>query len=454
MSNESIMGLFGKVNPQQIRNDALDRSMISPAQMSQQGLLEQVVSMGRNAGTMLGYGGGRMLGGKVAGEVTQQIMAEAAKGANPLAQAKIAYELFAANGMGREAQVAMERVAELQKEQDALRQTADLANVDFSESTSVRQAADAALRSGDREGGVALLKQAQQLKKAEEEAAKRKTLVESRAAGIVRNNPEIPAEVVPLVAGDDDIFKEWSKTLFEAQKNNYDLSYQTFDGERVMRLVDKNTGNLVKEVTLGQAAQTGTKVEVNTGDMETAGQKSKGTVLGKGVGEDLLKTRLAAQTANENLPKMYEALNILETQPITTGLGAAFYDILNQLRAQYLSDKEAGNIVQNDQYLDSLVGGDVFNAIADLGIGARGIDTPKEKDFLLEVVTGKRSLSKGALIDITKMRIGNTEKSVKRFNDYLSKGDYKDLETILGRKLSPIELRNANGRYTTSNWKN
>ena len=444
MSNESIMGLFGKVNPQQIRNDALDRSMISPAQMSQQGLLEQVVSMGRNAGTMLGYGGGRMLGGKVAGEVTQQIMAEAAKGANPLAQAKIAYELFAANGMGREAQVAMERVAELQKEQDALRQTADLANVDFSESTSVRQAADAALRSGDRAGGVALLKQAQQLKKAEEEAAKRKTLVESRAAGIVRNNPEIPAEVVPLVAGDDDIFKEWSKTLFEAQKNNYDLSYQTFDGERVMRLVDKDTGNLVKEVTLGQAAQTGTKVEVNTGDLETAGQKSKGTVLGKGVGEDLLKTRLAAQTANENLPKMYEALNILETQPITTGLGAAFYDILNQLRAQYLSDKEAGNIVQNDQYLDSLVGGDVFNAIADLGIGARGIDTPKEKDFLLEVVTGKRSLSKGALIDITKMRIGNTEKSVKRFNDYLSKGDYKDLETILGRKLSPIELRNAN----------
>ena len=186
--------------------------------------------------------------------------------------------------------------------------------------------------------------------------------------------------------------------------------------------------------------------------MQTAGQKSKGTVLGKGVGEDLLKTRLAAQTANENLPKMYEALNILETQPITTGLGAAFYDILNQLRAQYLSDKEAGNIVQNDQYLDSLVGGDVFNAIADLGIGARGIDTPAEKDFLLEVVTGKRSLSKGALIEITKMRIENTEKSVNKFNDYLSKGDYADYEKALGRKLSPIELRSANQAPTSSNW--
>lgn len=79
MSNESIMGLFGNLNPQQIRNDALDRSMISPAQMSQQGLLQQVVSMGRNAGTMLGYGGGRMLGGKVAGETEAQYLDEAIK---------------------------------------------------------------------------------------------------------------------------------------------------------------------------------------------------------------------------------------------------------------------------------------------------------------------------------------------------------------------------------------
>ena len=79
MSNESIMGLFGNLNPQQIRNDALDRSMISPAQMSQQGLLQQVVSMGRNAGTMLGYGGGRMLGGNVAGETEAQYLDEAIK---------------------------------------------------------------------------------------------------------------------------------------------------------------------------------------------------------------------------------------------------------------------------------------------------------------------------------------------------------------------------------------
>ncbi len=411
-----------------------------------------IAAVGGNMGAQLGQAVPGLLGMPNKQQKIRKIMQAVGSISDPLGQAKEAYKLFQQEGMPQEAQAVLQNIQELQKEADTLKQTADLANVDFSNSASVQQAAQAALRSGDRAGGVSLLKEARQLKETEEKNAKRKTLVESRAAGIARNNPDMPKELVPLVAGDDDIFKEWSKTLFEAKKNNYDLSYQTFDGERVMRLVDKDTGNLVKEVTLGKAAQTGTNVEVNTGDMQTAGEKSKGTVLGKGVGEDLLKTRLAAQTANENLPKMYTALNILKTQPITTGLGYQFYDIINQIRSQYLNDKEAGVEVTNNQYLDSLVGADVFNAIADLGIGARGIDTPAEKDFLLEVVTGKRSLSENALIAITEMRIKNTEKSVKKFNDYLSKGDYKDLETILGRKLSPIELRNANGNYTTSNW--
>ena len=432
-------------------------------QMKQQQLFQQqlgqsttpqsfIATVGSNMGNVLGQGVSNALGGPSKQQKIQRILQSVGNISDPLGQAKEAYKLLQQEGLGQEAQKVLQRIQELQKGADALKQTADLANVDFSSAAAVQQAAQDALRSGDRAGGVALLKEAKQLKEAEGKQTKRTTLVESRAAGIVRNNPDMPAEVVPLVAGDDDLFKEWGKTLFEAKKNNYDLSYQTFDGERVMRLVDKETGKLIKEVVLGKAAQTGTNVEINTGDMQTAGEKSKGTVLGKGVGEDLLKTRLAAQTANENLPKMYTALNILKTQPITTGLGYQFYDIINQLRSQYLSDKEAGVEVTNNQYLDSLVGGDVFNAIADLGIGARGIDTPAEKDFLLEVVTGKRSLSKDALIEITEMRIENTEKSVNRFNDYLSKGDYKDLETILGRKLSPIELRNANQAPTVSNW--
>ena len=77
-----ILGLFDTQSPQQLRNAALDSMMISPTQMGSQGLLQQVVSMGQNAGTMLGMGAGRLLGGKVAGEVEAAYVDEAIKAGN------------------------------------------------------------------------------------------------------------------------------------------------------------------------------------------------------------------------------------------------------------------------------------------------------------------------------------------------------------------------------------
>ena len=159
-----------------------------------------------------------------------------------------------------------------------------------------------------------------------------------------------------------------------------------------------------------------------------------------------------AEKAEKNLPKMYAALNIMKTKDINTGIGASFFNIVNKVRQQYLNDKAAGNVVQNNEYLDSLVGGDVFNAIADLGIGARGIDTPAEKDFLLEVVTGKRSLNKEALIDITEMRIKTTEDNVTKFNTALKNGDLKKWEKAQGRDFTPIPLRSSGAAPSVSNW--
>jgi hypothetical protein len=72
-----ILGLFGGQNPQQLRNAALDSMLVSPAQMGSQGLLQQVVSMGQNAGTVAGMGAGRLMGGKVAGEVEASYLEQA-----------------------------------------------------------------------------------------------------------------------------------------------------------------------------------------------------------------------------------------------------------------------------------------------------------------------------------------------------------------------------------------
>ena len=115
-----ILGLFGGRNPQQLRGDALDSLLVSPTQMGSQGLLQQVVSMGRNAGSVAGMGVGQLLGGKVAGEVEASYIEEAIKNASKVegtpAQKMKAVADFLADkpGMGSQYMKAMEEARKLE----------------------------------------------------------------------------------------------------------------------------------------------------------------------------------------------------------------------------------------------------------------------------------------------------------------------------------------------------
>ena len=117
-----ILGLFNSQSPQQIRGAALDSMMISPAQMGSQGLLQQVVSMGQNAGTMLGMGAGSLLGGKVAGEVEASYIEEALKqaqaaGGTPAAKMKLVANFLADKpGMSGQAMKALTEARRLEAE--------------------------------------------------------------------------------------------------------------------------------------------------------------------------------------------------------------------------------------------------------------------------------------------------------------------------------------------------
>jgi len=58
-----VLTLFNMPSSSDVRQAYLDSQMISPAQMGNQSLLQQVASLGANAGAGLGYAAGRMLGG-------------------------------------------------------------------------------------------------------------------------------------------------------------------------------------------------------------------------------------------------------------------------------------------------------------------------------------------------------------------------------------------------------
>jgi len=117
-----ILGLFNAQSPQDIRNKALDSMMISPTQMGSQGLLQQVVSMGQNAGTMMGMGAGSLLGGKVAGEVEAAYLDEAVKAGSavkgtPVEKMQAVADALADKpGMGKQYMMAQREVRRLQAE--------------------------------------------------------------------------------------------------------------------------------------------------------------------------------------------------------------------------------------------------------------------------------------------------------------------------------------------------
>lgn len=116
---ESIYKLFDYESPATLRSSYL-KGITSPT--SGGDLYSQLAQAGTNTGALLGYGLGRMFGYDAPGvnkaQAIDQVMSEAAKGSSPLAQATRAYEMFSAQGMGREAAIAMERLAELKKESD------------------------------------------------------------------------------------------------------------------------------------------------------------------------------------------------------------------------------------------------------------------------------------------------------------------------------------------------
>ena len=409
-----------------------------------------LATVGSNMGSQIGQGVSSALGMPNKQQKIQKILQAVGNISDPLGQAKEAYKLFQQEGMAQEAQKILQSIKELQKEQDTFDQTANLANTDFSSSTAVLDAAKKALRSGDRAGGLSLMQQAKQLKADEDKTTARTAVVSRRTTGITARNPDMPVDFIPLVANEDDLFKEWSKSVLEAKKENNNVSYQVVGNKKYMYVTD-SAGNIVNKLELGSApAVSSTTVNLPVG--ENASEKALGEVIGKGVGGRIEGIITNAEKAEKNLPKMYTALNIMKTKDINTGIGSSFFNIVNKVRQQYLNDKAAGNVVQNNEYLDSLVGGDVFNAIADLGIGARGIDTPAEKEFLLEVVTGKRSLNKEALIAITEMRIKNTEENINKFNNALKNGDLKKWEKAQGRDFTPIPLRSSGAAPTVSNW--
>ena len=168
--------------------------------------------------------------------------------------------------------------------------------------------------------------------------------------------------------------------------------------------------------------------------------KAYSGVIAAGAGKQDLEQISRAQIIPQDFAKIDETLNILKKTDINTGLGADLFTVLDKARAQVTADKKAGTRAVNTEYLDSLLGSAVFPQIQALGIGARGMDTPAEREFLRKVMTGSIGLTKDTLIKMTELRRKGLENESAQFNKRVEKGEFKPYEEAARRKVEPIKV--------------
>jgi hypothetical protein len=212
---------------------------------------------------------------------------------------------------------------------------------------------------------------------------------------------------------------------------------ETADGQL---LVDMGTGQTI--ANLGRAPDRRNIATTNVNVSGTA-ENEYAKVAGKSTAERDVNVIENAQAVATTLPKMYETRQLLETGDLNTGIGAEIQQVIDRTRSKFLNDKSAGRVVNDTEYLNALLGSDVFPQISALGIGARGLDTPAEREFLRQVITGTITMDRNTLKRLTDFRIRSAERAVEKYNKQLDAGEFKQYQTVTGRTLNPVETRTA-----------
>ena len=236
-----------------------------------------------------------------------------------------------------------------------------------------------------------------------------------------------------------------AQALSAAEKERYfDVLEQAAKSKSFRTLTTKEKENRGLDVNRAwQVDQTGklyapggqppANINVNSGE-------TYAEALAKYLAEDDRALVNNAQKSVSNLSKIDQTLNSLLNEDINTGIGANFFTTFDRLKGQFGADELAANRATQDQFLDSLLGSAVFEQIGALGIGARGLDTPAEREFLREVLTGTRSLSKETLLEMTQARRDRDIQNIQLYNDRVERGDLDAYFDIRGGEKRKLEI--------------
>jgi len=196
----------------------------------------------------------------------------------------------------------------------------------------------------------------------------------------------------------------------------------------------------VRQAQAAAAAEGKAGVEARTAPGIEYGKK-----VGGDTGEADVKQYDTVNSAVENITKIDELLSHLKTSDATTGMGAEFRNNVQRVINLVTESEKSGKKVSDTEILDTMMGSEVFPLIKSLGIGARGMDTPAEREFMRSVMTGQIALNKQTLIKMAEMRRNIAVRAIDRWNNRVDKGELDKFFQSSGRTREKLRYGATSG---------
>lgn len=157
---------------------------------------------------------------------------------------------------------------------------------------------------------------------------------------------------------------------------------------------------------------------INMGDNAAATERAKDIEARRAArGMKILED---AEAAMPGIEKLERGIDIIDNLDPNTGV----FQPVTQLRDKVLAafgNKNAMEQASATELLNAMQGSQVFELFSDLGLGARGLDTPAERDFMLDVLSGRVTMTpksiKSLLTELRDRKISAVEKHNSRAKD-------------------------------------
>jgi hypothetical protein len=327
MANE-FEGLFQ--TPGQARNEYLSPYMITPAQQSQQGLLQQIVSTMSNAGAGLGYGIGKLAGGSSPQEIeanaVQKAMADVKKQglANPAAEFSALSNLLQQNpDTQRQASIARQKAFELtkqQEEQQIIQRTAayrqEIANMpdNLSQEQMLAYTENASRKYGNPEQALDAVK-AGYARGAENKRVEAATNVLQKAFAIKDKAGNVVSTMDPVVAAMVAKDKDLTNQLLNDRLQVKDIQTKVITDADSVKLVNAVSGETIKEYGKPTGGAK-TSVDVNLGNVFA---EASAKAEGKAWGEEWAKMGQNYVSGAQLLPVVREVSDAVQKENLFAG---------------------------------------------------------------------------------------------------------------------------------------